>query len=134
MRLRFPKPVSAVALAAALLAACAAPAAAMTEQERRAYLEKLQQILPDAPAFRAWLEKSGELPPDFDSLPRRNTLPDPLHFLDGRPVRTPADWTSRRAEILQLFEKYDLGTFPPKPKLDRVVALDETQGNGYSIR
>ena len=41
---------------------------------------------------------------------------------------------SRRAEIQQLFEKYDLGTFPPKPKLDRVVALDETHGNGYLIR
>jgi hypothetical protein len=64
------------------------PASAMTPEERRAYLEKLQQILPDAPAFRAWLEKTGELPPDFDSLPRMNALPDPLHFLDGRPVRT----------------------------------------------
>ncbi len=110
------------------------PASAMTPEERRVYLEKLQQILPDAPAFRAWLEKSGELPPDFDALPRRNALPDPLHFLDGRAVRTPADWKSRRAEIQQLFEKYDLGTFPPKPKLDRVIALDETHGNGYLIR
>ena len=63
MRLRIPQ---AICAAIALLAASAAPAAAMTEQERRVYLEKLQQVLPDAPAFRAWLEKSGELPPDFD--------------------------------------------------------------------
>ncbi len=42
-----------------------------------------------------------------------------------------ADWKARRAEIQQFYEKYDLGTFPPKPKLDRVVALDETHGNGY---
>src|SRR5579862_5204396 len=129
MRLRFPKPVSAVALAAALLAACAAPAAAMTEQERRAYLEKLQQILPDAPAFRAWLEKSGELPPDFDSLPRRNTLPDPLRFVNGQPVRTAADWKRRRDEIFKLFEKYQTGVFPPKPHLERVVPIDETHGD-----
>ncbi len=64
------------------------PSFAMTEEERRQYLEKLQQILPDVPSFREWLQKTGELPPDFDALPRVNGLPDPLQFLDGRPVRT----------------------------------------------
>src|SRR5271169_6185515 len=93
------------------------PAGAMTPEERREYLAKLQQILPDVPSFREWLQKTGELPPDFDALPRINGLPDPLQFLNGKPVRTPRDWPSRRAEIRQLFEKYDLGAFPPKPKL-----------------
>ncbi len=106
----------------------------MTEAERRQYLEKLQQILPDVPTFREWLQSSGELPPDFDALPRINSLPDPLRFVDGRPVHTPAEWRQRRAEIRQLYEKYDLGTFPPKPKLDRAVLLDETPGNGYLVR
>src|ERR1051325_514348 len=55
---------------------------AMTAAERREYLEKLQQILPEVPSFQAWLEKTGEVPPDFDSFPRVNELPDPLHFLD----------------------------------------------------
>ena len=63
-----------------------------------------------------------------------NGLPDPLKFLDGRPVRTAADWKARRAEIWQLYQKYDLGTFPPKPKLDRAVVLDETRATGYLIR
>ena len=112
----------------------AAPSGAMTEAERRQYLEKLQQILPDVPSFREWLQSSGELPPDFDALPRVNTLPEPLRFLDGRTVRTPAEWRARRTEIRTLFEKYDLGTFPPKPKLDRAVVLDETPGNGYLVR
>lgn len=39
-----------------------------------------------------------------------------LRFLDGRAVATPLDWQKRRAEIRRLFEKYDLGTFPPRPK------------------
>jgi hypothetical protein len=60
------------------------PAAAMTPEERREYLAKLQQILPDVPSFREWLQKTGELPPDFDALPRGNALPEPLRFLDGR--------------------------------------------------
>ncbi len=110
------------------------PASAMTVEERRQYLEKLQQILPDVPSFREWLRTSGELPPDFDALPRVNGLPDPLKFLDGLKVRTPQDWRRRRAEIRQLFEKYQLGTFPPKPKLDRAVVLDETRGSGYLVR
>jgi pimeloyl-ACP methyl ester carboxylesterase len=120
-----------IALAALLLMQ---PAFSMTEQERRDYLDKLLKILPPAPQFQEWLAKTGELPPDFDSLPRVNGLPDPLKFLDGRPVRNAAEWRTRRAEIWQLYQKYDLGMFPPKPKLDRAVMLDETPGNGYLIR
>ncbi len=106
----------------------------MTAEERRQYRDHLLQILPDVPSFKAWIDKSGELPPDFDSFPKVNGLPDPLRFLDGRPVRTPADWKARRAEIRQLFEKYDIGSFPPKPKLDHAVVLDETKGEGYIVR
>jgi pimeloyl-ACP methyl ester carboxylesterase len=128
------RPVAAFSVVALCLLASWPKANAMTPAERRQYLEKLQQILPQVPSFQAWLEKTGELPPDFDALPRVNGLPDPLHFLDGRPVRTPQEWRARRAEIRQLFEKYDLGSFPPKPKVDHVVVLDETPGKGYLIR
>jgi pimeloyl-ACP methyl ester carboxylesterase len=107
---------------------------AMTAAERHEYAEKLLKILPDAPQFKQWLDKTGELPPDFDAFPRVNGLPDPLKFLDGRPVRNSAEWKARRQEIAQLYQKYDLGTFPPKPKLDRAVVLDETHGQGYLIR
>jgi pimeloyl-ACP methyl ester carboxylesterase len=106
----------------------------MTPQERRDYLEKLLKVLPDVPSFKQWLDKTGELPPDFDALPRVNGLPDPLKFVDGKPVRTALEWKARRTEIRQLIEKYVVGTFPPKPKIDKVVVLDETPGNGYLIR
>lgn len=49
----------------------------LTPDQRREYLTKLQAILPAVPSFTQWLEKTGELPPDFDSLPRVNGLPDP---------------------------------------------------------
>src|ERR1700758_1145765 len=107
------------------------PAAAMSEQERREYLDQMLKVLPNAPQFKQWLDKTGELPPDFDAFPRVNGLPDPLKFLDGRPVRNTSDWKLRRQEIGQLYQKYDLGTFPPKPSLNRVVPLDETRGQGY---
>lgn len=107
----------------------------MTEQDRVSYLKWMQQSLQDVPEWTAWQQKTGELPPDFDLLPRSNLLPDPLKFLDGRPVKnTAADWAARRAEILGLFAKYMLGTFPAKPAIDKVVLLDETPGTGYITR
>lgn len=103
--------------------------------ERRARLQWMQKSLPEVPAFTAWLEQSGELPPDFDLLPRSNLLPDPLRFFDGRPVKnTAADWEARRAEMLGLFQKYMTGTFPPKPAMGKVELLSETAAKGYLTR
>lgn len=107
---------------------------AMTIEERREHLQWMLQTLPAVPSWTEWQQQSGELPPDFDQLPRNNALPDPLRFLDGRAVKTEADWTARRAEIRESFERHMLGRFPPKPKLDRVEVLDETRGEGYLTR
>ncbi|MGD1032460.1 MAG: alpha/beta fold hydrolase [Opitutaceae bacterium] len=107
---------------------------AMTVQERRDYLDWMLQSLPAAPAFNQWVKATGELPPDFDSFPRNNFMPDPLKFLDGRPVRNAEDWGARRAEIKQLFEKYDVGTFPPKAAIAKVTVVSDTKGEGYFTR
>jgi hypothetical protein len=53
----------------------ARPLRALTLSERREYLDKLLQTLPDTPSWQKWLQNSGELPPDFDALPRNNSLP-----------------------------------------------------------
>ena len=119
----------------------ASSARAMTEQERRAYLEWMQKNLPPVPAtsnngtptpagFDGWQARTGEIPPDLDSLPRDNYLPDPLTFLSGKPVKSAGDWTARRAEIKQLFEKYDIGTMPPQAKYNKVTVDSETKGEG----
>jgi hypothetical protein len=39
-------------------------------------------------------------------------LPDPLHFIDGRPVTVAQDWPERRQEILRLFEQTLYGATP----------------------
>jgi cephalosporin-C deacetylase-like acetyl esterase len=116
------------------LLAIAVPSVSMTPEERKAYLDKFIQIMPAVPSFSAWLQRTGELPPDFDALPRNNPLPDPLRFVDGRVVRNADDWKARRAEIYTLEQKYDVGSFPPKPNLDNVVVLSETSANGQITR
>jgi dienelactone hydrolase len=107
----------------------------MTEKDRQDYLKWMQVNLPDVAEWTEWQKQTGELPPDFDRLPKSNLLPDPLRFVDGRPVGySAAEWTARRNEIKQLFEKYVTGTFPPKPAIDKVVLIDEIQGEGYILR
>jgi cephalosporin-C deacetylase-like acetyl esterase len=112
----------------------ALPSPTMTPEERKAYLDKLIQILPAVPSFNTWLQRAGELPPDYDALPKISDLPDPLRFLDGHLAKTSKDWKARRAEIFALEEKYDLGSFPPKPKLDNVVVTGENNANGTITR
>ncbi|OBT57318.1 hypothetical protein VE04_03184 [Pseudogymnoascus sp. 24MN13] len=43
------------------------------------------------------------------------TLNDPFTPLSGSRITTKAQWTCRQDEIKQLFQKYELGTLPPKP-------------------
>ncbi|HET7695971.1 MAG TPA: hypothetical protein VFK57_09715 [Vicinamibacterales bacterium] len=54
------------------------------------------------------------------------TLPDPLVFADGTPVRTARDWTARRrAEILRLYESEIFGRIPASaPRVTWVVKED----------
>jgi dienelactone hydrolase len=106
----------------------------MTTAERQQYLQKLEQTLPPVPSWTAWQQRTGTLPPDFNSLPRQNPLPDPLTFLDGRPVRTAADWEARRQEISELSQKYEWGRVPPRPTITRTVVVDEKHGDGYTVR
>ncbi|HEY4329753.1 MAG TPA: alpha/beta fold hydrolase [Phycisphaerae bacterium] len=111
-------------LAAFLTLALCSPGFSMTEAERKDYLDKLMKILPPVASFTQWQKQTGELPPDFDKFPKVNGLPDPLKFLDGHDVKTPEDWKARRAEIIELLEKYDIGSMPPKPKIDSITPVD----------
>lgn len=92
------------------------------------------QSLPKVPEWTTWQQETGELPPDFEALPSANFLPDPFTFHDGREVDFPADWADRRVEIRELFEKHVIGSLPPKPGINRVVAVEETEGDGYVTR
>jgi dienelactone hydrolase len=110
----------------------ASAAAAENPQE---YLRWMQSNLPAVPAWTEWQTRTGELPPDFDKLPRQNLLPNPLRFFDGREVpNTNEGWQQRRSEILQLFERYVTGTFPPKPAIENVETLEVIAGDGYTLR
>ena len=122
-------------IVSAALLAVAAFSYATDDNARKAYLQWMQEELPECPEFDAWQNSTGTLPPDFDALPSRNLLPDPFTFADGRRVGLSIkDWEARRQEILDLFIKYEFGTLPPKPEISSVDIIEETKGEGYVSR
>ena len=63
------------------------------------------------------------------------TLEDPLTFVDGRKVKTAADWEARRAEILGIFAREMYGVEPPAPEVLNTDLVDEKVScAGYAIR
>jgi hypothetical protein len=76
--------------------------------------------------------------PNYDESKAGNfTLPDPLVFNDGTPVKTAREWRQRRrAEILQLLETNVYGSTPKPPKHIRFKVFDVDKGalGGKAIR
>ena len=105
-------------------------------ETRKALLAQLLAMLPPAPAWNEWLQRTGELPPDFDSLPAMVDLPDPL-LLDeqGKQVRitTPEQWARKRGILKEMFEHYVSGRFPPPPNNVRAEVLNETTDGEITI-
>ena len=58
------------------------------------------------------------IPVNYDeALVGTYTLPDPLKFANGKPVRDASDWyKKRRPEIVSLFEENEYGRSPGRPK------------------
>jgi hypothetical protein len=63
-----------------VLALVTLPLYAADESSRRAQLDEMLRVFPKSAAWEQWLQKSGELPPDFEALPSEPFLPDPLKF------------------------------------------------------
>ena len=102
--------------------------------KRQESLAELRRLLPPSEPWEAWLQRTGELPPDFDALPGCADLPDPLRFGNGTPVRSRGDWLPRRAELLRQFQHYLLGTVPPPPGNVRVADTTSHGEPGATVR
>lgn len=128
------------AFALLLLPCCLIQADDATER-RRQTLAELRRVLPPTrppqtgritphdKTWEDWLARTGELPPDFASLPRLAALPDPL-----RGVTTPAQWQARRREIRAAFEQYVFGRMPPAPTDLKATVTATRQEGGITVR
>lgn len=124
----------------------ALPLKAQEEVRRRQYLEDALRI--NTPQFfkgntrrvtaqdstwRDWLERSGELPPDFASMPSIPFLPDPMIIQRNgkdQPVRTQRDWKEKREWIKEQYAYWISGSAPPKPEnLEANILADRREGS-----
>jgi dienelactone hydrolase len=105
--------------------------------EREAYLDQLRRMLPPSAPWEAWLNETGELPPDFDALPAIPGLPDLLlREVDGQrvPVTTAQEWQDHRKELKALFHHWVLGQVPPPPQDLEAGVVGQRQEAGTVVR
>ncbi len=88
-------------------------------------------------SFTDWLERTGELPPDFGKMPSIPFLPNPLVFNEGEietPVKTREQWEEKREWMKKQLQYYITGTFPPKPDNLQVKILSEKKDGEVTLR
>jgi dienelactone hydrolase len=107
-------------------------------QRRAADLEQLKRVLPASEAWQAWLEATGELPPDFSAMASIPALPDPLIVREGYPdaqrITSPVEWEAHRPALLQTLMQWILGTVPPAPDSVTATVLSESRAQGATLR
>jgi dienelactone hydrolase len=87
--------------------------------------------------FQDWLDRTGELPPDFDSMPSIPFLPDPLVIDEGGkniPVENLSQWKEKREWMKEQLQRYVSGTFPPAPDNFEVKILSEEKDGRTTLR
>lgn len=81
--------------------------------------------------WRDWLERTGELPPDFSAMPSEPFLPDPLTTVGetAQKITTSEEWNEKREWIKEQFQHWVSGTVPPPPdNLKATILSDEMDG------
>jgi dienelactone hydrolase len=107
--------------------------------KRREYLDVLLKILPPSwknftgrinaydKTWEQWVRRTGELPPDFDSMPSIPELPQPN-------LTTRESWREERRHIRALFEQWVFGKMPPPPDNLRAVVTGTHTEDGVMVR
>lgn len=121
------------------------------ERERRErYLEQLRAVLAlDADEYlsdprlsiedrswREWLERTGELPPDFERLPPVADLPNPMRYeRDGRfeRITTNRQWKRQRNRLGEQLQYWVYGRMPPPPEDVRATELRTVPADGATV-
>lgn len=85
-------------------------------------------VSPEDFTWSEWQKRTGELPPNFDSMPNLPFLPNPLILDEGGeniPVKTIEEWLKKRNQMKALAQQWITGSIPPKPRNIHVEILEE---------
>lgn len=116
--------------------------------KRKAYLKDILRLLPEDnlsegrvsyldATFKDWLDRTGELPPDFDRMPSVPFLPN-LLMLDENgksvPIKTNAQWQQKRKWMMQALQYYITGTVPPTPDNMQAKIISEKKEGAVTLQ
>jgi len=116
--------------------------------KRRSFLKQILSVLPperpdrgrvsplDA-TWQDWLNRTGELPPDFDAMPSIPFLPDPLVLDEGGkniPIKTMEQWQEKREWMKKEIKHWLTGTFPPAPDNLQAKIISEKKDGDVTLR
>lgn len=87
------------------------------DADHRDMMAKLHITAPLRPGPAGRLAPDGSAPPNFANYDERKAkaaspVPPLLAMRDGRPITTPAMWNTRRAELLEIFDREIYGRVP----------------------
>ncbi|MBL7043921.1 MAG: acetylxylan esterase, partial [Pirellulaceae bacterium] len=87
-------------------------------------------------SWKEWLETTGELPPDFDTMPADADLPNPLVVeKNGKeiPITTNEQWTKQRELLRGHIQHWLYGSMPPAPGNVRGTMLNSTKDGKTTV-
>jgi len=119
-----------------------------TERRRQSLEVLIKNLIPSRSARPArvsaldntwedWVKRTGELPPDFDSMPSIAELPDPLMTRENGkliPVANLEQWKRQRQWIRSEFEHSVFGKMPPPPQNMRAVVTETHRQGAVTVR
>lgn len=119
-------------------------------QIRQRYLTDLKKIIIDQrfqkntrratlqdSTWVEWLNRTGELPPNFSKMKSTPLLPNPLVYeKDGKeyPITTNEQWKQKREWIKEQYKYWVSGNFPDKPNNLKSEMLLDSLSNGVRIQ
>lgn len=98
-------------------------------KRRKEYLNQILKTTPISPEWERWLEKSGELPPDFETMTPCWDLPDPLTIPDQHHsvITSTAAWEKKRPHIQDHFTQWFFGKTPKEiPNISPEICEEQT--------
>jgi dienelactone hydrolase len=87
--------------------------------------------------WEAWQQRSGELPPDFATMPSQPFLPDPLAAVPEAgiaAVRDADSWQPKRTWIREQAQQWLYGRIPPAPGNVRAEILSSQQEGDVTVQ
>ncbi|HSI75052.1 MAG TPA: alpha/beta fold hydrolase [Lunatimonas sp.] len=84
-----------------------------------------------------WIERTGELPPNFEKLPSLPFLPDPLisgEGINNIAITNMGQWETQREYLKKQVKHIFSGTFPDPPDNLGYSILDEKSSDGMTIQ